>query len=89
MCGITAVVTLARHQRTEPIDDPSRRPTDTNCDSSAEGNTSQARKERLAQQLTDSLGAIKHRGPDSQGQWVSNDGLIGTSPEDAPTVMRH
>lgn len=32
----------------------------------------------LAKQLDDSLELIKHRGPDSRGQWISPDNKVGT-----------
>lgn len=31
----------------------------------------------LSQALGQSLDIIKHRGPDAQGQWISDDGLVG------------
>lgn len=32
---------------------------------------------RLAKELDDSLELIKHRGPDSRGQWISPDKRVG------------
>lgn len=32
----------------------------------------------LEKQLDDSLELIKHRGPDSRGQWISSDNKVGT-----------
>lgn len=38
----------------------------------------QVDSEVLAKQLDDSLELIKHRGPDSRGQWISSDNKVGT-----------
>lgn len=34
--------------------------------------------ETLTKQLDESLELIKHRGPDSRGQWISRDNKVGT-----------
>jgi len=44
---------------------------DTSCDSHAL---------ELAQKLDASLDMIKHRGPDSRGQWISDDKRVGPRP---------
>ena len=33
---------------------------------------------KLSKELSDSLRFIKHRGPDSDGKWISSDGRAGT-----------
>ncbi len=37
-------------------------------------------KAETSERLTNSLERIKHRGPDSQGQWISHDGRVGPLP---------
>lgn len=37
-------------------------------------------KAETSQRLTTSLEQIRHRGPDSQGQWISHDGRVGPLP---------
>lgn len=34
----------------------------------------------LSSRLENALQTIQHRGPDSQGQWISPDGRVGTWP---------
>jgi asparagine synthase (glutamine-hydrolysing) len=35
--------------------------------------------ESLSKAVDESLDTIKHRGPDSKGQWISEDGRVGMS----------
>ena len=37
-------------------------------------------KKETAARLNRGLEQIKHRGPDSQGQWISHDGRVGPLP---------
>jgi asparagine synthase (glutamine-hydrolysing) len=37
-------------------------------------------KAETSERLTSSLEKIKHRGPDSQGQWISRDGRVSPLP---------
>ncbi|CAO1597023.1 hypothetical protein XANCAGTX0491_000853 [Xanthoria calcicola] len=62
MCGITVAIKLAGRSRRASADT-----TTHNVNLSA----------NLESQLASSLDAIKHRGPDSHGSWISPDGNIG------------
>ena len=45
-------------------------------------------KAETSERLSNSLGQIKHRGPDSQGQWISHDGRVGPLPSlEFPVLM--
>ncbi|TEA10017.1 Amidase chyE [Colletotrichum sidae] len=76
MCGISACLTLQPGQNfhTEQLNGYAR---DTNgfVGSQANGNVEAA--EDLRDQLGKSLEAIRHRGPDTQGVWISQDGYVG------------
>lgn len=71
MCGISCIVTLqkSRHKPKEPASLP-------NGIQAAELN-GDADHNRLAKKLDASLEMIKHRGPDSRGQWISEDNRVG------------
>lgn len=43
-----------------------------------QGDPSAIDRTQLSQELSASLEAIKHRGPDSRGQWISDDNRVGT-----------
>lgn len=45
--------------------------------------------ETLAKQLDSSLELIKHRGPDSRGQWISPDSKVGTLSLQLAQNMHH
>lgn len=42
-----------------------------------------------AKQLDDSLELIKHRGPDSRGQWISPDNKVGTLSLQPFRILQH
>jgi asparagine synthase (glutamine-hydrolysing) len=37
-------------------------------------------RSRISKELEESLDRIAHRGPDSRGQWISEDDRVGTAP---------
>lgn len=43
----------------------------------------------LERQLDKSLELIKHRGPDSRGQWISSDNKVGTLSLQPSRTMQH
>jgi len=43
-------------------------------------------KEKIKERLCESLEQIRHRGPDSTGTWISDDGRVGIS--DLTTLAR-
>ncbi|KAK4982961.1 hypothetical protein LTR66_009015 [Elasticomyces elasticus] len=65
MCGISCILTLqnSSHEHAQPGALPNGHDHQTN------GDTDRA---RLARELDESLESIKHRGPDSRGQWISD-----------------
>lgn len=71
MCGISCIVALqnSRHQ----LKDPGPLP---NGIEGAEIDGDLGHN-KLAKELDDSLELIKHRGPDSRGQWISSDKRVG------------
>jgi len=71
MCGITCIVAL-EGQTHEPKAASSL---PNGIDSSAVNGDEGIAK--LAKELDDSLELIKHRGPDSRGQWISPDKRVG------------
>ena len=73
MCGITAVVTLAGRQEAQAPEDHDVR---SSANIYANGHSP---KETLSSQLMQSLESIQHRGPDSNGEWISTNGLVGLS----------
>lgn len=42
---------------------------------------------KLAKTVDQSLDTIKHRGPDSNGQWISDNGRVGT--QDTYPLLTH
>ncbi|KAL8953162.1 MAG: hypothetical protein Q9222_000983 [Ikaeria aurantiellina] len=74
MCGITAVLTLTgRYARTKHSESQnSQEDQDTDGQTVRNGVNI-----GLQEQLNESLNVIEHRGPDSQGSWVSADGSVG------------
>ena len=80
MCGITAVLTLAN--RHSEIRTASHGPLDTERKEESEVHRSQSSNYvagSLEDQINNSLEIIKHRGPDSHGDWISDDGRVGMS----------
>ena len=80
MCGITAVLSLANPHSWSGI--ASHGPLDTGCKEESEVHRSQSSNdvaESLEDQINNSLDIIKHRGPDSHGNWISDDGRVGMS----------
>ncbi|KAK4964254.1 hypothetical protein LTR28_003906, partial [Elasticomyces elasticus] len=65
MCGISCILTLqnSSHEHADPGALPNGHDYQTNGD---------ADRSRLAKELDESLESIKHRGPDSRGQWISD-----------------
>ncbi|WPH03569.1 asparagine synthase [Acrodontium crateriforme] len=81
MCGISTVFALTRRgylhnpgQRKQRANDSGYNSTGT--DSGSASPVSQHKDDDLVTSLDNSLGQIKHRGPDSRGQWISDDGRI-------------
>ena len=80
MCGITAVLNLA--SRHSEIGSANHRPLDTGRKEESEVHGSQSSNDvvgSLQHQINNSLDIIKHRGPDSHGSWISDDGKTGMS----------
>lgn len=71
MCGFSCI--LALQNSNHKLKDPGPLP---NGVQGAEIN-GDAHHNRLAKELDDSLEMIKHRGPDSRGQWISSDKRVG------------
>ena len=71
MCGISCILALqqAHHKPKDP----------GNLQHEIEGVEINGDLEhnKLAKELDDSLELIKHRGPDSRGQWISSDKRVG------------
>lgn len=67
MCGISCILSLASHQHHRPHDQPN-----------GAAHINGDRREALATELNASLDQIKHRGPDSCGNWISDDCRVGT-----------
>lgn len=76
MCGISACLTLrpGQHFHTEALNGYA---SGTNGAAEAQANGNVKATQNLREQLSKSLEAISHRGPDAQGVWVSGDGFIG------------
>ncbi|KAH9236489.1 hypothetical protein K456DRAFT_33673 [Colletotrichum gloeosporioides 23] len=76
MCGISACLTLrpGQHFHTEALNGYA---SGTNNAAEAQANGKVKATQDLREQLSNSLEAISHRGPDAQGVWVSGDGFIG------------
>ena len=78
MCGISCVL---------EINGQHLLPTGTNDESEFKNQVSSVpvasadagEREKLSKSLEDSLDKIKHRGPDSRGQWISPDNRVGMS----------
>ncbi|KAF6811404.1 asparagine synthase [Colletotrichum musicola] len=68
MCGITATITLRRGM---PLKGPDGTPVPNGYTAKRSDNLA------LHGQLYESLQTIAHRGPDSSGIWMTNDGTIG------------
>jgi len=76
MCGIVCVVAL---QGASP---ESRPKTNGHIPNSINGHNLKHDDYglRLAKEIDGSLDMIDHRGPDSRGQWISDDKRVGTRP---------
>jgi asparagine synthetase B (glutamine-hydrolysing) len=67
MCGITCILSLASAQQHGAAQQP--------INGERKGI---AERGRLDKELDASFEQIKHRGPDSSGKWISDDGRVGT-----------
>lgn len=72
MCGISTLVVLS-HPNAEQNGDFFN-----NSHHGGPEPTSHPAKQRLQDEMHESLDIIKHRGPDASGVWVSDDERIGT-----------
>ena len=76
MCGISCVIHL---------------PSSSSRSSPSSKHATPASKNQLETRLRKSLNSIRHRGPDSEGVWISHDGRVGrsnsnSSPEPPPSA---
>ena len=71
MCGIAAAVTLVGRRKAQASGDG-----DAQASNGTSTNGHDPRK-KLDLELSESLKAIHHRGPDSSGRWVSHNGHVG------------
>jgi len=82
MCGISCIVAL---QKSAP-------PTSSHKRTFSGGEKVQTNgvhsRTSLSEELDRSLETIKHRGPDSRGQWLSSDGRIGPLKQYGFRVLR-
>lgn len=83
MCGITAVLSLTGHHAFNGCSgrrdlDAVNRPKQD--DEAYERQEPDPECVSIQEQVNGSLNAIKHRGPDSHGSWVSADGKVGMFP---------
>ena len=68
MCGISVILKLRACDRSK----------DQNSQVNGATGPNDAARAKLEKELDDSLEMIKHRGPDSRGQWISPDRHVGT-----------
>ena len=71
MCGISVIVALDQKKNLKKGIDVTSPP---------EGVVNGSHRRSVSEKLDESLDLLAHRGPDSRGQWVSEDGRVGTSP---------
>ena len=75
MCGISCILTLSHPSRSHSHAQSNGNGTHTN----GNGTTSNHDKhDKLKTELYASLEAIRHRGPDGTGHWISDDCRVGT-----------
>lgn len=73
MCGISTVVVLSPPDKRQ------------NGDSANQDGAQAETKQRLRDEMQESLDIIKHRGPDASGVWISEDERVGTASLDNTT----
>lgn len=74
MCGIAAAVTLVGRQEAQASAHHAHGGAQASNGTSTNGHDS---RKKLDLELIESLKAIHHRGPDSSGRWVSDNGHVG------------
>lgn len=81
MCGISCILALDGHghlHEAVPV---------TIVNGNGNGNGNGEKLRALDEELDASLELIKHRGPDSRGQWISADRRVGPSPFPHPIIV--
>ena len=71
MCGISVIVALDQKKNLKNSIDATSPP---------RGIVNGFHRRSVSEKLEESLDLLAHRGPDSRGQWVSDDSRVGTSP---------
>lgn len=74
MCGISCILALQHNHPHKPTSDPCHV---SNGHIEGVTLTGNPIHDSIAHELDASLEQIKHRGPDSRGQWISPDGRVG------------
>lgn len=79
MCGISVIVALQgqTHQMKHAANGPLPEGVDIKYGTDPSYDTYAA---KLAKEMDESLKIIDHRGPDSRGQWISEDKRVGPPP---------
>lgn len=79
MCGISVIVALEgqTHQSKKSANGPLPNGIDTTNGLNPKHDDYAA---KLSKEIDDSLNVIDHRGPDSRGQWISDDKRVGPPP---------